>query len=318
MGMPISLALRGRHADDARRPRPRGPRRWRSCARSTGCSAPTARTPSSSRLGRGEITVERVPRRGRARCSPSASGARASPAAPSTCGRPGPDGSRVLDPSGVVKGWAVERASRVLRRPRGHRLLPLRRRGHGVPRPDAGRARVADRHRGPARPAARRGRGPGRQRGGRDVRARPPRRPHRRRPRPGEAPTALASVTVVATRPDLGRHRRHRRLRPGRAGCGLAASPARADRAGGLGRRPHARWSAGPPRHRCWCLHNGAALRRRRFHPVLGETDAPTPSSDCPTYSPGATPGGTAKRPEPVCWRYSISASSRASLAASG
>nr|WP_246324722.1 FAD:protein FMN transferase [Petropleomorpha daqingensis] len=28
--------------------------------------------------------------------------------------RPGPDGERVLDPSGVVKGWAVERAARVL------------------------------------------------------------------------------------------------------------------------------------------------------------------------------------------------------------
>ena len=59
---------------------------------------------------------------------------------------PGPDGRERLDPSGVVKGWAVERAARGLRAPGRHGLRPLRRRRHGGaarstrPRPPGGSA----------------------------------------------------------------------------------------------------------------------------------------------------------------------------------
>ena len=80
-----------------------------------------------------------------------------------------------------------------------------------------GRAAVADRHRGPARPAPAGRRRPGAHRRRRHLRHRPPRRAHRRRAAPGAPPTGVASVTVVGRRPDLGRHRRHRGLRPGRA-----------------------------------------------------------------------------------------------------
>ena len=61
MGMPVSLALRGRHADDDRGGRAWDRVRRRCCARSTGSSAPTARTPCVSRLGRGEVGVGDCP-----------------------------------------------------------------------------------------------------------------------------------------------------------------------------------------------------------------------------------------------------------------
>ena len=101
-----------------RRPRRPGPRRSPSCARPTGCSAPTAPTPSISRLGRGEIDPRRLPARGR-----RGAGARRARAERESGGafdvrRPARRRT-VLDPSGVVKGWAAR-----ARRRRTSRALP--------------------------------------------------------------------------------------------------------------------------------------------------------------------------------------------------
>jgi thiamine biosynthesis lipoprotein len=108
MGMPISLALRGRHADD-----PAGEEAWQAALaelRWVDAVFSTWRPDSQvSRLGRGELTLEE--------CDPAVAevlrlgdDARvASGGAFDVC-LPGPDGVRRLDPSGVVKGWAVDRA----------------------------------------------------------------------------------------------------------------------------------------------------------------------------------------------------------------
>jgi thiamine biosynthesis lipoprotein len=112
MGMPISLALRGAHTDDA-------------LARGAWAEAMAALhdvdrvfstyRPDSyvSRLGRGEITREH--------CPPEVTEvlalgelARQQSSGAFDVRRPGRDGEVVLDPSGVVKGWAVERAARPL------------------------------------------------------------------------------------------------------------------------------------------------------------------------------------------------------------
>ncbi|HKS47736.1 MAG TPA: FAD:protein FMN transferase [Amycolatopsis sp.] len=113
MGMPISLALRGRHTtDDAARTA------W------AGAMATLAEVddvfstyrPDSvvSRLGRGEIDL--------ADCPPEvaevlALGERAEHASGGAfrIERAGPGGVTVFDPSGVVKGWAAERAADHLR-----------------------------------------------------------------------------------------------------------------------------------------------------------------------------------------------------------
>jgi thiamine biosynthesis lipoprotein len=112
MGMPISLALRGRHTDD-------GVVRmaWAevmAMLHEVDRVFSTYRPDSFvSRLGRDEIGV--------ADCPPEvaevlALGERAERESGGTfrIRRPGPDGP-VLDPSGVVKGWAVERAAEWLR-----------------------------------------------------------------------------------------------------------------------------------------------------------------------------------------------------------
>ena len=109
MGMPVSLALRGLHSDDdpARRA-------WLACLEVLQEAArvfSTYRDDSCvSRLGRGELTV--------ADCPPEVAEvlaigerARAESHGAFDVRRPGPDGSLVLDPSGVVKGWAVQRAA---------------------------------------------------------------------------------------------------------------------------------------------------------------------------------------------------------------
>jgi len=108
MGMPISLALRGRHADDAT-----GEHAWQEGLeelRWVDEVFSTWRADSQvSRLGRGELTLDE--------CHPAVAevlrlgdDARfASNGAFDVC-LPGPDGVRRLDPSGVVKGWAVDRA----------------------------------------------------------------------------------------------------------------------------------------------------------------------------------------------------------------
>jgi thiamine biosynthesis lipoprotein len=113
MGMPVSLALRGEHADDAD-----GRGAW---AEAMATLADVDRVFSTyradshvSRLDRGEI--------GLVDCPPEVAEvlalgerARAESGGAFDVRRPGPDGRRVLDPSGVVKGWAAERAAHPLR-----------------------------------------------------------------------------------------------------------------------------------------------------------------------------------------------------------
>lgn len=113
MGMPISLALRGRHTDD-------------DAARGAWAQAmavlhevdrvfSTYRPDSFvSRLGRGEIGLEDCPPEVAEVVELGAAAERDSGGAFSIR-LPGPDGRPVLDPSGVVKGWAVERAAEPLR-----------------------------------------------------------------------------------------------------------------------------------------------------------------------------------------------------------
>ena len=113
MGMPISLALRGRHSDD-------------DTARAAWAQTmavlhevdqvfSTYRPDSFvSRLGRGEIALEDCPPEVAEVVELGAAAERESGGAFSIR-LPGPDGIPVLDPSGVVKGWAVERAAEPLR-----------------------------------------------------------------------------------------------------------------------------------------------------------------------------------------------------------
>ena len=113
MGMPVSLALRGRHTDDAE-----ARAAWEECvAELTEVDRvfSTYREDSHiARLSRGEIDV--------ADCPPEVAEvlalgerARAESGGAFDVQRPGPDGVPTLDPSGVVKGWAVQRASAHLR-----------------------------------------------------------------------------------------------------------------------------------------------------------------------------------------------------------
>jgi thiamine biosynthesis lipoprotein len=108
MGMPISLALRGRHADD-------------DAARSAWAETmavlrevdrvfSTYRADSAvSRLRRGEIGLEECPPEVAEVLALGEIAERESGGAFSVL-LPGPGGQVLLDPSGVVKGWAAERA----------------------------------------------------------------------------------------------------------------------------------------------------------------------------------------------------------------
>ena len=109
MGMPVSLALRGLHTEDdvARRA-------WERCVADLAevdRVFSTYREDSAvSRLSRGEIDL--------AECPPEVhevlalgEQARVESEGAFDVRRPGPDGVPTLDPSGVVKGWAVQRAS---------------------------------------------------------------------------------------------------------------------------------------------------------------------------------------------------------------
>ena len=113
MGMPISVALRGRHADDAA-----GRDAWQEvlCAlRAADRVFSTYRPDSSiSRLGRGEITEAECPPEVGEVLALADTAERASDGAFSARRRR-PDGTLELDPSGVVKGWAAERAAVALR-----------------------------------------------------------------------------------------------------------------------------------------------------------------------------------------------------------
>jgi thiamine biosynthesis lipoprotein len=112
MGMPISLALRGRHADDAA-----ARAAWAEVVdrlREADRVFSTYRADSAvSRLNRGELELEDCPPEV-AEVLALGDLARISSAGAFDVRRPGPDGEVVLDPSGVVKGWAVERAAGVL------------------------------------------------------------------------------------------------------------------------------------------------------------------------------------------------------------
>jgi thiamine biosynthesis lipoprotein len=104
MGMPISLALRGRHADDAR-----GAAAWAAALRGLREADrifSTYRADSViSRLGRAEVAL--------ADCPPEVAEVLAlgRAAEHDSGGAFAVNRGGVLDPSGVVKGWAAERAA---------------------------------------------------------------------------------------------------------------------------------------------------------------------------------------------------------------
>ncbi|MGD9960339.1 FAD:protein FMN transferase [Nocardioides sp.] len=110
MGLPISLALRGRHADDRQ-----GYDAWQSALaelRHVDEVFSTYRADSYvSRLGRGELALGECPAEV-AEVLDLAEEARVASAGAFDVRRPGPEGTTVFDPSGVVKGWAVQRAAR--------------------------------------------------------------------------------------------------------------------------------------------------------------------------------------------------------------
>ena len=114
MGMPVSLALRGRHAADAA-----GRDAWgevMATLRDVDRVFSTWRRESFvSRLDRGEVTLADGPPEVAQVLALGERAARESYGAFATR-LPGPDGREHLDPSGVVKGWAVERAAHALRR----------------------------------------------------------------------------------------------------------------------------------------------------------------------------------------------------------
>jgi thiamine biosynthesis lipoprotein len=111
MGLPVSLALRGRHASGER-----AEDAWQECLRvlrEVDRVFSTWREDSHvSRLGRGEITLADCPAEVHEVLA-LGERARVESAGAFDVRRPGRDGRVTLDPSGVVKGWAVERAARV-------------------------------------------------------------------------------------------------------------------------------------------------------------------------------------------------------------
>ncbi len=113
MGMPISLALRGRHTGDAA-----ADAAWAAVLASLRAADrvfSTYRADSVvSAIRRGELAVADAPDEVHEVLDLGARAERATDGAFSVW-RPGPDGGVALDPSGVVKGWALERAAAALR-----------------------------------------------------------------------------------------------------------------------------------------------------------------------------------------------------------
>ena len=111
--MPISVALRGRHADDEM-----GRSAWIAVIgslREADLVFSTYRPDSYvSRLGRGEISPADCPPEVTEVLQLGAAAERDSHGA-FRVRRPSPGGGTVFDPAGVVKGWAVERAADFLR-----------------------------------------------------------------------------------------------------------------------------------------------------------------------------------------------------------
>ena len=254
MGMPISLALRGRHTDDAP-----AATAWTAvladCARRTGCSAPTAPTPclaaSAAARSPSPIALPRWPRSSRSARPPS--GHSGGAFAVHRGGGPRPLRRR----QGLGRG-ARRHAPR---RAAGHRLLPLRRRRPHLPRRRPHRGALAHRRRGSARPdPAGRGR-PRAHRGRRHLRHRPARRPHPRRAHRSPAHRRRVGHRHRSVA-DRGRHRRHRRLRPRPGRRALAPRP-RPDRARGARRRHHDR-RRGPARTSTrWSIRPGTSVLPR-------------------------------------------------------
>lgn len=112
MGMPLSLALRGRHTDTAA-----AGRAWDAVLgelRRVDRTFSTYRPDSVvSRLDRGEVSEDRCPAEVREVLDLGRAAAEQSGGAFSMW-LPDADGVVRFDPSGVVKGWAVQRASRHL------------------------------------------------------------------------------------------------------------------------------------------------------------------------------------------------------------
>jgi thiamine biosynthesis lipoprotein len=112
MGMPISLALRGRHAATVA-----GDEAWQAVItqlRRVDEIFSTYRTDSIvNRLDRGELSVEECPPEVAEVLALGDEAERISGGAFSIK-LPTDDGRRRLDPSGVVKGWATQRASQTL------------------------------------------------------------------------------------------------------------------------------------------------------------------------------------------------------------
>jgi len=112
MGLPVSLALRGRHVDDA--PADEAWARAVEQLHDVDRVFSTYRDDSwVSRLGRGEVEVGDCPPEV-AEVLALGEQARCESAGAFDVHRVDADGTRVLDPSGVVKGWAVARAARFL------------------------------------------------------------------------------------------------------------------------------------------------------------------------------------------------------------
>jgi thiamine biosynthesis lipoprotein len=109
MGMPVSLAIRGRHADD-----PRGRAAWAtalSVLHAADAVFSLYRSDSPiSRLGCGEIGLDGCPPEV-AEVLALGELARVRSNGVFDVRRPGPDGTLLLDPTAVVKGWAVDRAA---------------------------------------------------------------------------------------------------------------------------------------------------------------------------------------------------------------
>ena len=112
MGMPVSVALRGRHADTST-----GRQAWQAVTeqlREVDRIFSTYRADSViRRLGRGELTLDQCPPEVADVLELGREAEQQSGGAFSTT-LPDEDGRGRLDPSGVVKGWATERASQFL------------------------------------------------------------------------------------------------------------------------------------------------------------------------------------------------------------
>ena len=112
MGMPISVALRGRHAHTVA-----GADAWAAVVaelRQVDAVFSTYRADSVvNRLDRGELTLADCPAEVAEVLALGSQAEHESDGAFSVV-LPDADGRRRLDPSGVVKGWAVERAARLL------------------------------------------------------------------------------------------------------------------------------------------------------------------------------------------------------------